>query len=264
MDPGFRGEVADFYHKYRRGYPPAVIAAVADAFELTREDVVVDLGCGTGQLTLPIAGRVRAVAGVDPEPDMLAQARRAAREQGIANVSWIVGADTDTGAIRALLGNQRAGAVTIGQALHWMNHEELFRSAIPLLRPGGGIAVIANGTPLWRQDTPWSRALRRFLEEWLGTTLTAACGTDADSQRRYRDSLAAAGYEVTSAGVEYSDELTVEQVVGGIYSALSVSQLPAPDERPGFAGQVRRALEPHGPMTEHVRVAILLGRRPPG
>jgi SAM-dependent methyltransferase len=72
MDPGFRSEVADFYHKYRRGYPPAVIAAVADAFKLTGEDVVVDLGCGTGQLTLPIAGRVRAVAGVDPEPDMSA------------------------------------------------------------------------------------------------------------------------------------------------------------------------------------------------
>lgn len=25
MDLGFRGEVADFYHRYRRGYPQAVI-----------------------------------------------------------------------------------------------------------------------------------------------------------------------------------------------------------------------------------------------
>jgi SAM-dependent methyltransferase len=140
---------------------------------------------------LPIAGRVRAVAGVDPEPDMLARAWRAAREQGIANVSWMIGTDTDIPAIRALLGGQRAGAVTIAQALHWMNHDELFRAAVPLIRPGGGIAVITNGTSLWLQDTAWSRALRRFLEQWLGTTTTATCGTDAASQRRYRDSLPA-------------------------------------------------------------------------
>ena len=54
------------------------------------------------------------------------------------------------------------------------------------------MAVITNGTPLWLQDTAWSRALRRFLEQWLGTTTTATCGTDAASQRRYRDSLTAA------------------------------------------------------------------------
>jgi SAM-dependent methyltransferase len=70
-DLGFGGEVAGFYHQYRRGYPSAVIDTLIDAFSLTSDDVVIDLGCGTGQLTLPIARRVRAVAGVDPEPDML-------------------------------------------------------------------------------------------------------------------------------------------------------------------------------------------------
>jgi ubiquinone/menaquinone biosynthesis C-methylase UbiE len=81
-DLGFGGEVAGFYHQYRRGYPQAVIDALMSAFALTSDDVVIDLGCGTGQLTLPIASRVRAVAGVDPEPDMLARARRAAADQG--------------------------------------------------------------------------------------------------------------------------------------------------------------------------------------
>lgn len=203
MDPDFRGEVADFYHKYRRGYPPAVIDMVMDAFGLTGDDIVVDLGCGTGQLALPIAGRVRAVAGVDPEPDMLARARQAADEQGIANACWMIGADTGIPAIRALLGSQRAGAVTIGQALHWMHHDDLFQALTPLVRHGGGVAVITNGTPLWLQDGAWSQVLRRFLEHWLGATTTATCGTDAASQRRYCDSLTAAGYDVQEASVEY-------------------------------------------------------------
>jgi len=71
MDLGFGGEVADLYHSYRHGYPSAAIDVLAEAFGLTAQDMVVDVGCGTGQLTLPIARRVRAVIGVDPEPDML-------------------------------------------------------------------------------------------------------------------------------------------------------------------------------------------------
>jgi hypothetical protein len=41
---GFRGEVAEFYHRYRRGYPDAAIDALAGAFWLTGLDVVADLG----------------------------------------------------------------------------------------------------------------------------------------------------------------------------------------------------------------------------
>jgi 2-polyprenyl-3-methyl-5-hydroxy-6-metoxy-1,4-benzoquinol methylase len=67
----FGGEVAEFYQRYRHGYPEAVIDLLAGAFGLTPADVVIDLGCGTGQLALPLARRVRAVLGVDPEPAML-------------------------------------------------------------------------------------------------------------------------------------------------------------------------------------------------
>ena len=262
MDLGFRGEIADLYHSYRRGYPPAVIDAVAGGFGLGRDDVVVDLGCGTGQLTLPMAGRVRAVVGMDPEPDMLSRARRAAAEQDIANVSWMIAADADLPALQALLRPRMVGAVTIGQALHWMDHDELFRAVLPLVRPGGGVAVITNGTPLWQQDSPWSRALRRFLEEWTGSPATAPCGTDAASQQRYRDSLTAAGYAVREASVDYASDLSMDQLVGGIYSALGDDRLPAPDQRPAFADQVRRVVAPHEPLTEQVRVALILGVAP--
>ena len=52
--------------------------------------------------------------------------------------------------------------------------------------------------------------------------------------------------------------------MGSLYSAVSVDQLPPPDQRPAFAEQVRRALEPHARFAEHVRVAMLLGRAGPG
>jgi SAM-dependent methyltransferase len=260
VDLGFKGEVADLYHQYRHGYPGAVLDALVGAFGLTGQDVVVDLGCGTGQLTLPMAARVRAVVGVDPEPDMLQRARQAARERDVRNVTWMIGADTDIPALQALLGSNLVAAVTIGQALHWMNHADLFRAIIPLVRPGGGVAVVTNGTPLWLQDSDWSRALRDYLEHWLGTKLTSACGTDEQSQRRYQEDLASSGFDVLATAIDYVAELDLDQLVGGIYSALSVSQLPAPDQRPVFVEQIRRAVAPYAHFSEPVHVAILVGR----
>ena len=166
VDLGFHGELVEYYHRYRHGYPATVIDLLAELFGLTGRDVAIDLGCGTGQLTLALAGRVRAALGVDPEPDMLRRAQQAAGEAGARNVSWMLGADTSVPALGGLLGDGSVAVVTIAQALHWMAHAELFEACVPLLRPGGGLAVVTNGTPLWLQDSDWSRALRGFLARW--------------------------------------------------------------------------------------------------
>ncbi|WP_309111106.1 class I SAM-dependent methyltransferase [Saccharothrix sp.] len=253
MDLGFRGDVVEFYQRYRRGYPDEAVDAVVAEFGLGGEDVVVDLGCGTGQLTVPFARRVRAAVGVDPEPDMLAAARRAASAD---NVSWVVGADTDVPALGLALGT--VGAVTIGQALHWMDHERLFRAVHSMVRSGGGVAVFTNGTPLWLQDTGWSRALRAFMENYLGTRLTLTCGADEHTQQRYADALSA-HFTVRRHLFEYDDHLHVEHIVGGVLSALPVDKLPA--DRSAFAHALNDVLAPHAPFVERVDVRILTGRR---
>ncbi|MGY0065337.1 methyltransferase domain-containing protein [Streptomyces sp. QTS137] len=71
MAVGFSGGVADYYPKFRRGCPPQALDALQAAFPLTTDDLVLDLGCGTGQLAVPLASRVRSVIGMAPEPDML-------------------------------------------------------------------------------------------------------------------------------------------------------------------------------------------------
>jgi ubiquinone/menaquinone biosynthesis C-methylase UbiE len=257
---GFRGEVVDLYHRYRRGYPAAVLDALVDAFGLTSHDTVIDLGGGTGQLTLPLARRVGVAVGIDPEPDMLNMARRAAEQSQVGNIVWALGADADMPAMGRLLGAQSIAAVTVGQALHWMQPTELFAALAPMLRPGGGVAVITNGTPLRLQRRAWSRAVRGSLQAWLGTTLTATCGTDSASQRRYSEELVAAGFTVTQRSIEYVDDLTLEQLVGGLLSAFPVDQLPPAQERQAFAEHVRDALPNQERYTERVRVAMLLGR----
>jgi trans-aconitate methyltransferase len=239
----FGGETAENYAKYRRRYPDAMVDAVADLLRLDSGDAVIDLGCGTGLLTQPLARRAGIVVGVDPEADMLAVARRTTDEELSHKLLWVLGSDAD---------------LTVGQALHFMDYEKMFRHAQPLLRVRGGIAVIANGTPLWQQASEWSRALRRALEEWFDTTMTAMCGTDRETQLRYAEALAATGYEVREVTHVYQDELSLEQVLGGVYSALPPDDLPA-SSREAFAEHVTRSLPTTISFTEEVPVTALIG-----
>jgi ubiquinone/menaquinone biosynthesis C-methylase UbiE len=160
MTAGFSGEVAGFYARYRRGYGPEVTDWLAEAFLLASHGIVLDLGCGTGQLTIPLAVRAHAVLGMDPEPDMLARAKDTAVRHGCTNITWLLGSDRDLPALGGLLGDRALAVITMANSIHLMDHERLFGQAWPMLRPGGGVAVLANGTPLWQQAGAASDALR--------------------------------------------------------------------------------------------------------
>lgn len=71
-----------------------------------------------------------------------------------------------------------------------------------------------------------------------------------------------AGLDVTEASYAYTDDLDLDHLIGGVYSALPAQKLPPPDQRTAFADQIRRAVAPRAPFTEPVTVGMLLGRRP--
>jgi hypothetical protein len=263
MAGDFGGETAAFYARFRRGYPAAFTRLLTDALRLGPADVLADVGCGTGQLTLPLARRVRAVAGVDPEPDMLVLARQAAAEQGVTNVTWVAGTDRDLPGLAALLGAPALAAVTIANAIHLTSAPDLFAAARGALRPGGGLAIIANGTPLWQQPVPWSRAVRRGLEQWLGVRLDSCCGTDAAARQAYQAGLITAGYTgVHQRSMDYTGELDFAALIGGLYSAMPPHRLPPPERRAAVAAHIRDAVGGATRFTEQVHVAALIGYRP--
>jgi SAM-dependent methyltransferase len=230
---------------------------------LDSHGIVLDLGCGTGQLTIPLAARAHAVIGMDPEPDKLARAKDAAAAHSCANITWLLGSDRDLPAVAGLLGQQTLTAITMANSIHLIDHERLFRQARPLLHPGGGIAVLANGRPLWQQQTVASDALRACLERWFQVKLTSGCGTDPKSREQYAAALQAAGYADVRETVlaDYQDVLDLEHVTGNLYSAIPESQLPSPDQRPAFEEGIRQALRNRS-FTEHVHISALTGRVP--
>ena len=94
--------------------------------ELTASDRVIDLFCGVGNFTLPIARRAGQVTGLEGDAGLVARARANAERNGLRNVEFAVANLEDAAAVAALtlatadkvlLDPPRAGALTLLEGL---------------------------------------------------------------------------------------------------------------------------------------------------
>jgi len=116
--------------------------AIVDALELVEDDLVVDVGCGTGSLAIMAQVRVpRArVIGIDPDPDALERARHKAARKGLGIV-FRQGFGDETARI---LGDERATKLVSSFALHHMARDVQLATLAAMreaLAPGGAIRL---------------------------------------------------------------------------------------------------------------------------
>lgn len=110
---------------------------------------VLEVGCGTGQLTESLAGYGFTVTAIDIGPSMIAAAQR--RLAGSA-VSFQVVSFEDLTAAEASF-----DLIASGTAFHWVDPEVKFSKSARLLRPGGWLALLATEE---HYDDPFGTALR--------------------------------------------------------------------------------------------------------
>lgn len=60
-----------------------------EKLNLKRTDIVLDIGCGTGRLTIPIAKRVKTVYGIDVSKKMLKIVKTESEKEGLKNIKLI-------------------------------------------------------------------------------------------------------------------------------------------------------------------------------
>lgn len=65
-DSGLFAGTAWHYARYRPGYPQAFVDDLVTGLSLDGTRRLLDLGCGTGQLTIPLAPHVAEAVGMDP------------------------------------------------------------------------------------------------------------------------------------------------------------------------------------------------------
>ncbi len=252
----FAGDTSSFYARYRREYPDEFVARLRE-FSHGGRARLLDLGCGTGQLLLQLAPFFEHALGIDPEPDMLREAKRAVRERSIENVEWLRGSSAELQELEPVLG--RFDLVTIGTAFHFMEPRATL-SALQRLAADGVVAVAYNGTPMWLHRNPWAKALRSVLETRLGQLREA--DFTAEALRTAEDTMRDLGYSQVERWERTTAEtIDVDFVVGHILSATSTDQIP-PAQRQEFAREVSSAITavaPSGRMAETVSVRAVIG-----
>jgi 2-polyprenyl-3-methyl-5-hydroxy-6-metoxy-1,4-benzoquinol methylase len=117
----------------------AVTAAVLEAADVKPDAQIVDLGCGTGQISLPLATRGARVLAVDVSPAMVRRLESQARSQGAETLDGLVMPIEEL-----VLPAQSVDLVVSSYALHHLRDAEkarLVSAAYGWLRPGGRLVV---------------------------------------------------------------------------------------------------------------------------
>jgi SAM-dependent methyltransferase len=144
-------EVPELYDRARPLYPAELFDDLVAFAGLRAGSRVLEIGCGTGQATLPLAERGFEVVCVELGEQLAAVAQR--KLAGFSNVEVVNAVFEEWEA------DERSfDAVVAFTAFHWVDPGVKYEKAARLLRPGGALAVAETehvladgGDPFWSE-----------------------------------------------------------------------------------------------------------------
>jgi SAM-dependent methyltransferase len=128
-------EVADEYDRHRPAYPDALLDHVCEVAALSAGDRVLEIGCGSGQLTRDLLARGLRVMAIEPGNRLIALARQNLGDTG--DVEFV-----NTRLEDAPLPREHFRAVFSASAMHWIDPDLGWQKAADALAPGGTLALI--------------------------------------------------------------------------------------------------------------------------
>jgi SAM-dependent methyltransferase len=128
---------ADYYARFRPGYPPGVVKILSKELAFTRNDIVADIGSGTGLLTKLFLKNGNKVFAVEPNDKMRLHVEKdSSRFRNLVTVKATAEATT--------LAAYSVDLIAVGQALHWFNPSKTRREFSRISKPGAGLCVVYN------------------------------------------------------------------------------------------------------------------------
>jgi len=153
-----------YYVRSRPGYPPALLDFFRSDLFLKPEQVIADIGSGTGILSQLFLQNGNTVCCVEPNAEM-----RAAGESQLSRFPNFRSIDGTAEA--TTLPDASVDFVTAGQAFHWFDPHKSAAEFRRILRPGGWAALIWNERRT--VSTGFNVAYDQFIDTFTGDHATA-------------------------------------------------------------------------------------------
>jgi ubiquinone/menaquinone biosynthesis C-methylase UbiE len=253
----FRSTVP-YYARHRLGYPDLLIQRVIERVGLQWGGMVLDLGCGPGLLAIPFAKAQMRVRGVDPEPDMLAAAREAARDAAVM-VDFRQGSSFDLHE-----GSGRFKLVAMGRSFHWMDRERTLALLDHVVVPEGAVAIFTDHHPDTAENR-WREAVREVGARY-GANYSQWRRMRRDPDFRSHESLLLDSPfgQVEETSVFVRNRLTIDDIIGRALSLSATSPEKLGERRDAFEEDLRIELgriAPDGIFTEVAQIGASIAKR---
>ncbi|SFE22659.1 Methyltransferase domain-containing protein [Actinopolyspora alba] len=255
---------APYYARYRPGYPPEFFSYLADRFALNGAQTVLDLGCGTGQIAIPLAPHVARVIAVDPEPSMLDEGRRLAAEHGADTIDWRHG---DSHHLHELT-LPTLDLATMGASFHWTDRDALLAELDTLIAAHGAVVVLSGGAPGEHTPAPWEETITDIRTRYLGPARRAGSSTYTHPKESHAEVLARSPFShVDTVTWTWHLPRDLDAIVGlqFSYSYFAPAQFDDENIRARFEHDLRTELAtqfPHGDFTDIIHTEALIATRP--
>lgn len=128
--------IAESYEAARPLYPVQLIDRLAAEAQLRRGSLVLEVGCGTGQLTRRLDGRGLDVVAIDPGRSLVAAARQHVSADVMFEVTTFEAYEPD----------RRFDLIVSAAAYHWVDPEVRWAKAASLLGDGAHFGIVDSVT----------------------------------------------------------------------------------------------------------------------
>ncbi len=249
-------EIAELYDRARRALPERLfddLFALA-GIEPSRANVL-EIGCGTGQATLPLARRGCNVVCVEMGANLAGIARRKlARFPGVEIVNARFEDWEANGATFDL--------VFAANAWYWLEPEVRYAKAAALLRPGGVLAFTVSRHAFPPGFDPFFAEIQACYQA-IGEARMAWPPPAPDEIPDAREEIERSGYfeDVRITRYLHVDEFTADEHIA-LMSTASDHRLMEPAKREWLFAEMRRLIEarPGGRVRRHLVTILHVAR----
>ena len=243
---------AEAYDRTRPVCPPELFDDLVGLAGLAPGARVLEIGCGTGQATIPLAERGLDVTAVEVGPALAAVARR--RLAGFPQARVVTAAFEEWEA-----GEAPFDAVAACNSLHWIDPAVRYRRAAALLRPGGCLAACGC---MWALPPDADRFWTDVEEDYLAAGLGGEPPPPPEAIGPWRLPLDAAPYfeEVAARRYPFQVVYSAEDYLANL-ATQSGPRAFGEERRAEFLERVRVRLRPWPRLTATFVGLLTIGRR---